>query len=75
MGKILLIIKYHRILIKDGSDNVTVFTLVSDETTTDTDNNLSNIYKNEVSYKYQIAPIKNTKQMFWILHPIKLVIL
>ena len=38
--------------------NVTVFTLVSDKTTTDTENNLSNIYKNEVSYKYQIAPIK-----------------
>ena len=48
----------HRILIKDGSDNVTVFTLESDETTKDTENNLSNIYKNEVSYKYQIAPIK-----------------
>ena len=48
----------HSILIKDGSDNVTVFTLESDETTKDTENNLSNIYKNEVSYKYQIAPIK-----------------
>ncbi len=40
------------ILIKDGSDYVTVITLVSDEIIKDNENNLSNIYTKKVSYKY-----------------------
>ena len=47
------------ILIKDGSDNVDTFGEPVGKpmrTYNQILENLSNIYKNEVSYKYQIAP-------------------